>query len=97
MTMKQEAQRALARGQFTVNDYVKVKLTEKGKYIYYHQFDDINQNIRKIGGKPLNPIELKYDDEGYIEFQMWHLMKIFGKHLYNGCDIPFETTIKFKV
>ena len=23
---------------FNINDYVKVKLTEKGKYIYYHQY-----------------------------------------------------------
>lgn len=83
--------------EFNINDYVKVKLTEKGKYIYYHQFDAINQNIQKIGGKPLNPIELKYDDEGYVEFQMWHLMEIFGEHLHIGCDIPFETTIKLKV
>lgn len=81
---------------FNINDCVKVKLTEKGKYIYYHQFDDMNVDILKRGGKPLNPIELKYDDEGYVEFQMWHLMEIFGKHLFNGCDIPFETTIKFK-
>lgn len=83
--------------EFNVNDYVKVKLTEKGKYIYYHQFDDINENIKKIGGILLNPIELKYDDEGYTEFQMWHLMQIFGEHLYNGCKMPFETIIKFKV
>ena len=71
---------------FNINNYVKVKLTEKGKYIYYHRFDDIS----------LSPIELEYDDEGYVEFQLWHLMQIFGEHLFNGCDIPFETTIKFK-
>lgn len=82
---------------FNINDYVKVKLTEKGKYIYYHQFDDMNANIPKMDGKPLNPIELKYDDEGYVKFQMWHLMEIFGKYLFNGCDIPFETTIKFEI
>ena len=82
---------------FNINDYVKVKLTEKGKYIYYHQFDDMNVDILKRGGKPLNPIELKYDDEGYTEFQMWHLMEIFGKYLFNGCNIPFETTIKLKL
>ncbi len=82
---------------FNINDYVKVKLTEKGKYIYYHQFDDINERIRKIGGNLLNPIELKYDDEGYVELQMWHFMEIFGKHLCNGCDIPFYTTIKLEI
>ena len=81
---------------FNINDYVKVKLTEKGKYIYYHQFDDMNVDILKRCGKPLNPIELKYDEEGYVEFQLWHLMATFGKYLFNGCDIPFETTIKFK-
>lgn len=82
---------------FNINNYVKVKLTEKGKYIYYHQFDDMNEEILKMGGKPLNPIELKYDDEGYVELQMLHFMEIFGKHLYNGCDIPFYTTIKLEV
>ena len=82
---------------FNINNYVKVKLTEKGKYIYYHQFDDMNEDILKMGGKPLNPIELKYDDDGYTEFQMWHFMEIFGKHLYNGCNIPFYTTIKLEI
>lgn len=82
---------------FNINDYVKVKLTEKGKYIYYHQFDDINECRLKIGGNPLNPIELEYDDDGYVEFQLWHLMEIFGEHLFNGCEVPFKTTIKFKV
>lgn len=82
---------------FNINDYVKVKLTEKGKYIYYHQFDDINECIRKIGGNPLNPIELKYDDDGYVEFQLWHLMEIFGEHLFNGCEVPFNTTIRLEI
>lgn len=82
---------------FNINDYVKAKLTERGKYIYYHQHDDMNLDILKRGGKPLNPPELKYDEEGHVEFQLWHLMEIFGKHLFNGCQIPFETTIKFKV
>ena len=82
---------------FNINDYVKVRLTDKGKYIYYHQFDKINECIRKIGGNLLNPIELKYDDDGYVELQMWHLMEIFGEHLYNGCEVPFDTTIKLKV
>lgn len=82
---------------FNINDFVKVKLTEKGKYIYYHQYDDINKDIVKMGGEPLNPIELQYDDNRYVEFQMWHLMEIFGKHLHNGLDVPFETTIKLKM
>lgn len=82
---------------FNINDYVKVKLTERGKYIYSHYYDDLNALIIKNGGKHLEPVEIQYDEEGYTEFQMWHLMKIFGKHLFNGCEVPFETTIKFKV
>lgn len=82
---------------FNINDYVKVKLTEKGQYIYYHQFDDMNEVIQQIDGSLISPPELKYDDDGYVELQMWHLMEIFGRYLYNGCDIPFETTIKFKI
>ena len=82
---------------FNINDYVKVKLTEKGKYIYYHHFDDMNADILKSGGEPLNPAELIYDEDGYVEFQMWHIMQIFGKHLFNGCVIPFEPTIKIEI
>ena len=82
---------------FNINDYVKVKLTDKGKYIYYHYFDDINAKILKDGGTPIIPVELEYDNDGYVEFQLWYLMGMFGRYLYNGCNIPFETTIKFKV
>lgn len=82
---------------FNINDYVKVKLTEKGKRIYYHQFDDMNEVIQQINGNLIKPPELSYDDDGYVELQMWHLMEIFGRYLYNECDIPFETTIKFKI
>ena len=82
---------------FNINDCVKVKLTEKGKRIYYHQHDELNNEILKYGGSLISPIELKYDDEGYVKFQMWHLMEVFGKHLRLGCDTPFETTIKLEV
>lgn len=82
---------------FNINDYVKVKLTQKGKYLYAHQYDEMNKHILKSGGTPLTPIELQYDSDGYTEFQLWHLMGIFGEHLFNGCDVPFETIIKFRI
>lgn len=82
---------------FNINDYVKVKLTDRGKYLYQHRFDDINSKIRRNGGEPIVPVELEYDNDGYVEFQLWHLMEIFGKYLFNGCVAPFETTIKFRV
>ena len=81
---------------FNINDFVKVKLTDRGKYIYRHNFDVLNANILRNGGTPIIPIELEYDDDGYVEFQLWHLMEIFGRYLFNGCKLPFETTIKLK-
>ena len=36
---------------FNINDCVKVRLTEKGIYIYYHQFDDMNAHILKMKKK----------------------------------------------
>jgi hypothetical protein len=34
------------------------------------------------------------DGEGWSKWQLWELMSIFGGHLRNGCDVPFETTIR---
>ena len=82
---------------FNINDYVKVRLTDRGKYLYQHRFDSLNAKILRDGGEPIIPAELEYDNDGYTEFQLWHLMEIFGRHLFNGCEIPFEITIKFEV
>ena len=78
--------------RFNCNNIVKVKLTKVGIDIYYHRNDDINEQYQKELIKPNMPV---IDNEGYSEFQLWELMKIFGKHMYNGCNPPFETEILF--
>lgn len=75
-----------------LNHTVKVRLTDKGRDIYYHQNDKLNQQYNKIMIKPKYPVEVN----GYYSTQLWNLMAIFGEHIFMGMDIPFETTIEIE-
>ncbi len=68
---------------FNVNDYVWVKLTERGRTLYRIHWEQYH----------CTPVPLETNAEGYSRFQLWDLMSIFGQNLYNGCEMPFETTI----
>ncbi len=76
--------------KFNVNNYVRVRLTEVGKKILLKEYEE---------DKKFYP-DLTYryepDAEGFVKFQMWDLMQIFGVHMGNGCDIPFETNIELE-
>ena len=63
--------------RINLNEVVKVKLTDLGKDIYYHQFDELNRRYGRIVCKPSFP---KEDAEGYAEFQLWNFMEIYGEH-----------------
>lgn len=65
--------------KFNVNNYVKVKLTERGKAI-----------MKKEGVLR----EYKADKDGFSKWQLWELMRVFGNYLFNGCEIPFEMEIE---
>ena len=73
--------------KFNVNQNVLVKLTEEGETILKNYFGELRDRL----GLP--EYEIFYDENGYVQFQMWNLMQIFGDHLHNGCKVPFETTI----
>jgi hypothetical protein len=78
-----------------INDMVRVKLTEMGKEIYFHQYDNLNKLLGKEIVKPSYP---NIDSEEYSNFQLWHLMKIYGESLELGKTVtnntlPFETNI----
>lgn len=64
-----------------LNVIVKVKLTDLGKNIYYHRFDNLNEWITNRGGDPLERTYPEVDDEGYSEFQLWHFMKLYGPYM----------------
>lgn len=59
-----------------LNQCVKVKLTDYGKDIYYHQYDCINQ-YREI----ITPHFPEEDSEGYSVFQLWDFMRLYGEYM----------------
>jgi hypothetical protein len=75
--------------KFNINDYVKVKLTDCGRKILEDQHTELKMVLPDA--EPLH----KPDEDGLVKFQLWELMSIFGGHLFNGCQIPFETTIEY--
>lgn len=77
--------------EISVNQNVKVKLTEYGRYIYYHQYDELNQ---QEGGIAILPSYPKVDEKGYTKFQLWTLMKLYGEYMCSGNqELPFDNKI----
>lgn len=64
--------------RINLNEVIKVKLTDLGKDIYYHQFDELNRRRGRIVCEPSFP---KEDAEGYTKFQLWNFMEIYGEHI----------------
>ena len=67
-----------------LNSIIKVKLTDRGKDIYYHQFDDLNKLYSDHGIRPIEPRMPEVDSEGYTKFQLWHFMNVFGEYMTLG-------------
>ena len=72
-----------------LNETVKVKLNETGLKIYENRVKELNEILEKNNAKTKFPIYPKRDDKGYVNFQLWDLMSIFGKRIHIGCDAPF--------
>ena len=72
---------------FNLNDIIKVKLTDRGKDIYYHQHDELNKFYGKEVLKPRYP---KVDSNGFTSFQLWHFMEIYGPHMHIGMNNVIE-------
>jgi hypothetical protein len=64
--------------RINLNEPIKVKLTNLGKEIYYHQYDKTNQIAGKEICKPRFPRE---DENGYTEFQLWRFIELYGVHM----------------
>ena len=69
--------------RINLNEPIKVKLTDWGKEIYYHQYDRANQIAGREICKPKFP---KEDENGYTEFQLWCFMELYGEHI--GMILP---------
>ena len=69
--------------KINLNEPVKVKLTDWGKEIFYHQYDRVNEVVGREVCKPRYP---KEDENGYTEFQLWCFMELYGEHI--GMTLP---------
>ena len=69
--------------RINLNEPIKVKLTDWGKEIYYHQYDRTNQIAGREICKPKFP---KEDENGYTEFQLWRFIELYGEHM--GMTLP---------
>ena len=64
--------------RINLNEPIKVKLTDWGKEIYYHQYDKTKQIAGREICKPKFP---KEDENGYTEFQLWRFIELYGMHM----------------
>jgi len=64
--------------RINLNEPIKVKLTDWGKEIYYHQYDWTNRIVGREICKPKFP---KEDENGYTEFQLWCFIELYGEHM----------------
>lgn len=74
--------------KFNINDKVYVKMLPRGRFIHEEYYQSLQAIVPEITIP--NIVE---DADGWSEWRLWDLMNIFGRHIYNGCDMPFETTI----
>lgn len=60
-----------------LNEKIKFRLTERGKYIWYHQHDRLNE---KYGKTVIQPSLPEIDADGYTELQLWQFIQLFGPY-----------------
>lgn len=72
---------------FNLNYIIKVKLTDRGKDIYYHQHDRLNKSYGRELIKPSYP---RVDSEGFTEFQLWRFIEIYGPYMHMTSPMILE-------
>jgi len=79
--------------KFNINHNVKVRLTPHGievLVLHYERFRKDFPDYYEHNSFKMPPI----DSQGYTEYQLWELMRIFGGNMGLGGKIPFETEIE---
>lgn len=81
--------------KFNINNDVRIKLTDEGIKIYKSMWQEIIKRLPKEAKNRMKKfMEPEIDEEGYSRMQLWEVMNIYGKYMYNGnVNIPFETEI----
>lgn len=66
-----------------MNDRIKVRLNDRGRDIWYHQYDEIAKEYPKCGIRPSYP---KTDENGYTDMQLWVFMELYGPYTHMCMD-----------
>jgi hypothetical protein len=102
MSKKRKAKAGLAAASgsasfvtFNINDYVQVRLTDRGRACLRENYDKLNA---AYGGKlTFKHTPPKEDKDGWSRWQAWSLMQDLGPHISMGMNPPFEPTIRVEV
>ena len=81
--------------KFNINNGIKVKLSEEGfKHWMYEDNKTFygNKDLQKYI-HPLSWYKARADENGYVTFQAWHFIKIFGSSIDMTAPQIFETDI----
>lgn len=70
--------------KLNLNSTIGFRLNDRGKDIYYHKYDELNEYIVSRGGEPLERRYPDVDENGISWFQLWQFMDIFGNHMWLG-------------
>lgn len=79
---------------FNVNDYVFVRLKERGRKELKRQHDELD---KVVGGTLGDYKSYTEDKDGWSKWQLHSLMNYFGHIMTIGFDPPFEPNIKFEL
>lgn len=76
--------------KLNLNSFIKVKLNDRGKDIYYHRYDELNEWISNNNATPIAPQFPEVDEDGYSTFLLWDFMNLYGKYMAMGAPNVIE-------
>lgn len=80
--------------KININCSVFVKLTEKGFIHWQTKENEIFERM-ELYKNPLEYYQKKADNNGFVKFQIWHFMQIFGNSIKILDNTIFSTDIYF--
>lgn len=75
---------------FNINEIIKVRLTDIGKDILHKHFSELHKYCASIEPDEYILHQYSEDDKGYICFQLWDFMYIFGSYFMLGTPLIIQ-------
>ena len=64
--------------KINLNDHIEVELTDIGKDIYFHQFDNVNEMAGRTVIEPRYP---KVNSKGRTRMALWEFIQLYGPYI----------------